>query len=159
MITPATMVIREASASDADALADQRAALFEELGQLASGDAPDPFRHHSAHAFRQGLDDGTCYAWVAISAGAVVASTALLVFPRLPTPASLATQEGYLLNVYTEPSHREKGLATSLVATAINKARALGLARIRLHATAKGALVYAAAGFLGRTDEMELKLE
>jgi hypothetical protein len=37
-------------------------------------------------------------------------------------------------------------------------ARALGLARIRLHATAEGEPVYAAAGFRPRTDEMELRL-
>jgi ribosomal protein S18 acetylase RimI-like enzyme len=81
----------------------------------------------------------------------------LLLFPRLPTPALPPTREGYLLNVYTRPAWRGRGVASALVDAAVADARALGLARIRLHATAEGQPVYAAAGFRPRTDEMELR--
>lgn len=158
MSRPGVITIRTATSDDATALADQRVALFEELGQHTSVGDIDPFADRSREAFSQGLADGSCYAWVAVGDGRIVGSTALLIFPRLPSPKSFASREGYLLNVYVDPLARGQGLATALVATAIKHARALELARIRLHATPKGEPVYAAAGFVTRADEMELTL-
>jgi GNAT superfamily N-acetyltransferase len=66
-------------------------------------------------------------------------------------------RKGYLLNVYTEPRWRGHGVAGALVAAAA-RGRELGMARLRLHTTAQGRPVYAAAGFIPRQDEMELVL-
>ena len=91
-------------------------------------------------------------------AGEVIGSVALLLFPRLPSPDSVAAREGYLVNVYTVPQWRRRGVAAGLVAAAISSARELGLGRIRLHATPEGQVVYTAAGFRLRPDAMELRL-
>jgi GNAT superfamily N-acetyltransferase len=116
------------------------------------------FEALSSAGLRDRIERGECFAWIAEpEAAQAVASTALLVFPRLPTPTSLAQQEGYLVSVHTDPAWRGRGLATALVAAAKAKARELGLARIRLHTTMAGRRVYAAAGFAPRDDEMELQ--
>ena len=150
--------IRPATVSDVPILAAQRRALFQEIGLNPVAGQEVAIEEHSAAAFTARLARGECFAWLAWGNGGAVGSVALLVFPRLPTPASLAEQEGYLLNVYTDPQWRGRGIATTLVTTAIAKARGLGLARIRLHTTAPGEPVYAAAGFVKRADEMELQL-
>ncbi|HEX5070551.1 MAG TPA: GNAT family N-acetyltransferase [Vicinamibacterales bacterium] len=152
------LAIRPATAADAPALAAQRVAMFHEMGHTPVA-GPEAFERQSAGAFADALERGVCCAWVADSGSALVGSVALLIYPRLPSPALAATQEGYLLNVYTVPEWRGRGVATALVATALAKARALKLARVRLHATAQGQPIYAAAGFIARADEMELTLE
>jgi len=158
MNRPATAVaIRPATAADAAQLAAQRRAMFQEMGQQAPA-GPDVFEAESVTAFEESLRLGFCHAWLADTGSAIVGSVALLIYPRLPSPASFARQEGYMLNVYTVPDWRGHGVATALVATAIAKARSLGLARVRLHATAQGQPIYAAAGFRNRADEMELTI-
>jgi GNAT superfamily N-acetyltransferase len=153
------VTIRPATAEDGEALTELRTTLFRELGDQSPPDQWRAFEQMSAASFHHGIERGECFAWLAEPAAArPVASTALLVLPRLPTPKSLAQREGYLLSVYTLPAWRGQGIAAALVTAAVTKARELGLARIRLHATMPGRGVYSAAGFRPRNDEMELGL-
>ncbi len=156
MTTP-TFSVRQASPQDAAALGTLRRALFQDLGQTPSQDGWAAFEGVSGASFESGMEQGWCLAWLAEAEGRAVGSAALLVFPRLPSPQSQALVEGYLLNVYTLPAWRRRGVATALVAAALAKGRELGLARVRLHATPDGRRVYASAGFGARDDEMELK--
>jgi GNAT superfamily N-acetyltransferase len=154
----ASFVIRPAGPADAAVLAGQRRAMFAELQQPAPPGQEAAFDELSTAAFRDGLADESCLAWLAAAGSQTIGCVALLIFPRLPSPASFARREGYLLNVYTAAAWRRLGVATALVAAAVAQARAIGLARIRLHATAEGRFVYAAAGFESRANEMELTL-
>jgi ribosomal protein S18 acetylase RimI-like enzyme len=150
---------RRATARDAATLAELRDELFRELDPAAAARAPAGFAALCASEFAALVAGDGARAWLAQAAdGASVGTAVLLLFPRLPTPALPPAREGYLLNVYTRPAWRGRGVASALVAAAVADARALGLARIRLHATAEGQPVYAAAGFRPRTDEMELRL-
>jgi GNAT superfamily N-acetyltransferase len=154
-----SFTIRAATAADAGTLSRLRIALFQELGQHPQPAVRVSFLPASEVAFAKGLSGGFCHAWLAESdAGEPIGSVAMLIAPKLPSPVSLATQEGYLLNVYTVPAWRRRGVAAGLAAAALIEARRLGLARVRLHATAAGQPVYAAAGFRMRDDEMELRL-
>jgi len=148
--------VRPATIADAARLGELRESMFRELGRHPDPVAPS-FRDRATEAFVDGFRHGTCEAWIAeSSAGDAIGSVAMLFLPRLPSPESAATREGYLLNVYTTSEWRGRGVAASLVHAAINRARELGMGRIRLHATAAGQRVYTRAGFLARLDEMEL---
>jgi GNAT superfamily N-acetyltransferase len=156
---PLSFTVRATTANDAAALAALRSSLFRELGNTPPPGGEAAFDELAAAAFSDALSAGYCFAWLAETGDAhAVGSVALLVFPRLPSPGSLARREGYLLSVFTASDARGRGIATALVAAAVAKARALGLGRIRLHATPKGRSVYTAAGFVSRADEMELRL-
>ena len=75
-------------------------------------------------------------------------STAYLLAEELPANPRYPTgRRGSILNVYTVPAHRRRGLAAHLVNMAVDGGRALGLDRLELQATAQGAPVYRAAGF------------
>ena len=150
--------VRFATPLDAQTLGALRTELFTELGRLSASGQP-AFERAAAHALADAIERGDCFAWLAESApGLPIGSVAMLIYPRLPSPESPDLREGYLLNVYAVPDWRGRGVATALVEAAIAGARELGLARIRLHATAAGQRVYAAAGFILRDDEMELQL-
>ena len=155
---PAT--VRAADVRDLDALVTTRIALFDELGQAPAGvEEREAFRVACRVRLAELLRDGRARAWVAEAPdGGLLGAAILLEYPRLPSPRNLKACEGYVLNVFVVPAARRQGLASRLVDAAIAAARALGLARIRLHATAAGRGVYARLGFRGRDDEMELVL-
>jgi len=151
--------IRRAAGGDLDALVETRVALFLELGRGGDDTRLGAFRSACREVLSRTLSDGAAVAWLATSSGEdVLGSIVLLLHPRLPSPLDLGAREGYLLNVFVVPAERRRGIASALVAGAVAEARALGLARVRLHATESGRAVYARHGFLGRVDEMELAL-
>ena len=82
----------------------------------------------------------------------------LLLHARLPSPSIPPPTEGYILNVFVERSWRRQGIAGALMGAALDRARSLGLARLRLHTTPAGRATYARSGFKPREDEMEMIL-
>jgi GNAT superfamily N-acetyltransferase len=62
-----------------------------------------------------------------------------------------------ILNVYTRPESRRKGLARRLVETALEWCRANGISTVILHASDAGRPLYASMGFQPST-EMRIAL-
>jgi ribosomal protein S18 acetylase RimI-like enzyme len=151
--------VREAGVADLEALIDTRVALFRDLGQGPLESAVSEFRDRCREIMADLLRDGRAAAWLAVTREDAVRGAAILLeYPRLPSPRNLRTREGYALSVYVAPEARRQGVASTLMAAAIEEARRRGLARIRLHATPQGSGVYERLGFTRRDDEMELEL-
>jgi len=64
---------------------------------------------------------------------------------------------GYILNLYTIPEVRRKGICTRLLNELIKEAKALGLKYLHLHASEDGISIYRKAEFT-EPDQIELKL-
>jgi GNAT superfamily N-acetyltransferase len=79
---------------------------------------------------------------VAESNGRLVASSGLCVLRRLPGADNPDGLEGYVLNMYTEPAWRRRGLARDILRRLVALRRERGLARVWLHATDDGRDLY-----------------
>jgi len=55
--------------------------------------------------------------------------------------------EGYILNMYTLPEHRKKGIAAHILNSLIEKGRTLQLDKVYLHAAEDGIALYRRSGF------------
>ncbi|SHI11281.1 Acetyltransferase (GNAT) domain-containing protein [Sporobacter termitidis DSM 10068] len=102
------------------------------------------------------------YAALAVSGGRA-AAVSFLVVHRKPANVRFPTgKTGEILNVYTRPPYREKGLATAALKLLIEKAKEEGLSFIALSATAAGKPVYERLGFTENSPqdytEMTLRL-
>lgn len=86
-------------------------------------------------------------AWIADLDGKPVASAGLLWFAHPPGAANAGGLEAYIVNVYTRPEARRMGLARRLVERAVDEARAAGVRRIWLRASAEGRPLYESMGF------------
>jgi len=151
--------VRAAGPDDLDAVVETRVLLFRELGHGPDAAGEVEFRRACRASLERGVRDGHARMWVATSGATVCGATILLLYPRIPSPANLGAEEGYVLNVYVAPAQRRRGLGAALVAAALREARERGLARVRLHTTASGRPVYATLGFEPRDNEMELVLD
>ncbi len=76
-------------------------------------------------------------------------------FDRPPDADNLAGLDAYLMNMYTAPAWRGRGLAARLVREASGFVRSTTARRIWLHATLAGGPVYRRAGFRPAASEME----
>jgi GNAT superfamily N-acetyltransferase len=89
--------------------------------------------------------------------GEVVAGAGILMAEWPGSPADPGATRAWILNVYTVPAWRRRGLARRLVTTATDWCRQHGLGFIALHASREGRRVYEALGFTP-TNEMRLEL-
>ena len=122
-------------------------------------DEPDvpAFRRATREYLQHRVADGTFRGWIAEIDGEPVASAAVIVWPKPPGTNSHTPGEAYLLNVYTRPEHRGRGLASALTERILEWCEEQGLQRMSLHATEAGARVYSRFGFKPRATEMILR--
>lgn len=152
------MLIREALVADIPALVALRMQLFCEVGELATPEA-DPALWQATQAyFTQGMQAGSARSWVVEADDVLVACGTLALFVRPPYPGNLAGREAYVLNMYTQPAWRRRGLAGGLLDVMLTHAREQRLGKLWLHASDEGRPLYERLGFLGNPACLELSL-
>ena len=149
--------VRRATVGDANIIGHHRAEMFFEMGEVTAADVPA--LESASRAQLVGLiASGEYLGWVAEADGQVIAGAGVMVRRLLPRGRQLGDRaEAYVLNVYTAPAHRRRGIARDLMAQIIDWSRQQGLVRVALHASAAGQSVYESLGF-GPTNEMKLTL-
>ena len=148
----AAIVIRRASAEDADALA----ALRWEF--RAAIDTPnedrDAFLRRCAEWMRARLGDGHAWrAWVADADGGIVGTIWLQMLEKLPNPVAEPEVHGYVTNLYVRESARG-GIGVRLLAAALDECAAAGVHQAFLWPTQRSRTLYRRAGFAGEGDVM-----
>ncbi len=151
------IAIRPATAADIPELLRQRRAMFEDMG--TRGEETLAAMVAAARPYLEAaIGDGTFHGWLAESgAGEILGGGAVVVRARPPSPNDPQPLRAEILNVYTYPSHRRRGVARRLVETMIEWCRARGMASVSLHASADGRPLYERLGF-EPTNEMRLEL-
>ncbi|MBZ5726230.1 MAG: GNAT family N-acetyltransferase [Acidobacteriia bacterium] len=68
----------------------------------------------------------------------MVGGSGVLVVPWLGSPTDPAPRRAWILNVYTEPEFRRRGIAHRPMDTAVAWCRAAGFRTVSLHASSEG---------------------
>lgn len=147
--------IRKAGLEDVDELIRLRLALLRSTRGAAELKDEEVLVEATRRYFEWALPSGRFHAWVAEAEGRMVACSGLIPIERPPMPDTLASLEVYILNMYTEPEWRGRGMARALFAELMRLARELGAGRVLLHATADGRPLYEAMGFAPNPTAME----
>ena len=148
--------IRMAAPADAAIIAHHRVAMFHDMGIL-DGTDPVALKTSARDYLRNALVAGAYTGWLVENAGQVVAGGGVITRPLLPRPGTpQGGEEAYILNVYTEPEHRRRGLARQLLTAILTWCRERRSALVSLHASDEGRPLYESLGF-GSTNEMRLE--
>ncbi len=148
---------REAAGADLDAVLMQRRRMFLDMGY------PDDavlaaVESSSRKFFEDRLADGRFRAWVVeSSSGEIVAGGGVLVFEHLPSPRDPNPERPLIVNVYTDPAYRRRGIARKLMEIMIAWCRGGGFGSVTLYASPDGKPLYGTLGFKP-TNEMRLML-
>ncbi len=92
--------------------------------------------------------------------GKVVSAAYLIILDYPANPKLINGKAGTLLNVYTYPEYRRKGIAKKLLEEIIKEAKLMGITSIDLNATESGYNLYKKLGFKDDNDKrMLLKIK
>jgi GNAT superfamily N-acetyltransferase len=156
--------IRRATPADADIIGMHRAHMFHDMG-----DIPDhlfaEFQARSRDHLHQMLLRGEYVGWLASphdSLGKIVGGAGVQLRRVSPHPSTGPNGEpgigegrhAIVINVYTEPEWRRRGVASMLLKHIIDWSRAEKLDRLVLHASEDGRALYEKLGFEA-TNEMK----
>jgi len=146
------------AAADTEIVSAQRRAMFRDMGHT-----DDPQLDAMTARFRpwvaQRLASGEYLAWfLEDTAGEAVAGLGLWLMDWPPHMVAPGLPRANILNVYTRPDHRRRGLARRLMDEALAWCRQHGIRTVILHASDEGRALYSALGFQP-TNEMRITLE
>ena len=160
---PDEIVIRQATLADVGLIARHRAAMFLDMGSATQA-VVERLTSDTEAYLRQAIPSGEYLGWLASLAsrpadpiaGAGVQVRRVLPFPRRwpDGRADVAHGlQGIILNVYTEPAFRRRGLARRLIQEVLAWAKAARIESLVLHAAPDGRALYEQLGF-SATNEM-----
>ncbi len=147
--------IRQANPDDASIIGWHRARMFQDMG-LVPNELFESFR-------RKALASGDYLGWLAsqrdvpqeIIAGAGVIIRDVPPFPIRHKDGEITIAEGrqgLIVNVFTEPEWRRRGVAKLLMNTIITWSREQNLDGLVLHASGDGRALYEQLGFISTTE-------
>lgn len=149
--------IRSSTIDDLAVILRHRRRMFEDMG-YTDIEALDAVVTVSTPLIEKGLRDGTYRAWFAVDeVGQVVAGAGIITLTFQPHARDPRAERTWIVNVFTEPEHRRKGLARQVVQAAIDWCRGEGMKIVFLHASDEGRALYENLGFQP-TGEMRLPL-
>lgn len=153
---PPDIIIRKATPADIPEILRQRRRMYEDMHYTDADALTEMMRLSSGYLAKAMLDD-SFHAWLACIGNKPIAGGAVIISPWLAHPYDLECRRATILNVYTEPEHRRRGIARQLMEMMVAWCKQQGFARITLHASDDGRHLYESLGF-EPSNEMRLKL-
>lgn len=133
--------------------------MFREMGSIEP-ECEESLRRASTAYFASAIPTGEYVGWIAYPAadslpiaGGGVQFRSLLPRPSVARDSLLLGQEGLVLNVYTVPAWRRRGVSKHLMETVVAWAAEAGIVRLVLAASPAGRPLYEKIGFVA-TREM-----
>jgi GNAT superfamily N-acetyltransferase len=149
--------VRPATPGDIPTLAYQRCAMFVATGAIDRDATPELYAAERRY-LAQAMPAGTFVAWLVEYEGQIVAGGGVQLRTLQPRPGFVRGEpEGLVVSMWTEPSHRRRGLGSLVLDAILQWCRARQIRRLTLHASDEGRPLYERFGFRP-TNEMRLEL-
>lgn len=140
------MIVEKAEMKDIDLLTELRLAyLQEDYGKL-NGDEIGIIRRDLPGYFKRNLNQ-TLFCYLIRDKKEIAACAFLLVIEKPISPAFITGRTGTVLNVYTNPRYRRRGLARQIMESLLLDAIEKNLSVVELKSTEDGYQLYKSVGF------------
>jgi|SRR5450631_264517 len=158
IMTRAETTIREAVPGDSAIILDHRRSMFLDMGE-GTPEELDQMAEVASPWLARALADGSYRHWLALDvSGRVTGGGGVLLCPWPASPKDPCTQRAVILNVYTEPEFRKRGIARQIMLAILVWIKEQGFRAVNLHASKQGRHLYEELGFEA-TNEMRLKFD
>lgn len=150
---------RKATINDLDELVRLRIEFLKEVQKIETRQYSEEELSTSLREYlSKSIVNDEFVAWLAIFDGEVIATSGLCFFQITPGFTLIDGKIAYILNIYTLPHWRGKGVGKQVFDHILQEAIRRGYKRISLHASDDGRPIYEKFGFRGTDDEMEFRI-
>ena len=149
---------RKANISDIPELINLRILFLKEIYPNASESLDDRLADHLTTYLQEYLAKDSFVNWFAEANGKAVASAGILFYNQPPLYHNLDGKVAYILNVYTLPDFRRKGIAKALLQKILQEAKDRNTGKVSLHTSELGRSLYEQFGFVAGGNEMTCQL-
>ncbi len=141
------MDLRELDADDIGILIEYRVKLLSLLQGERTAAEVLQLQEELAIQMQTAFDEGTCIAFIAHENTAVAGIGLMTIQSRPGSFKNPGGRFGYIMNMFTEPAYRRRGVCTAILNALLAKGTAKGITAYELHASKEGAFVYAQNDF------------
>lgn len=138
---------RKADQSDIQTLVDNRIQFALELSGEQKQESIDALRRQMSTYFTKATKENSCISIIAVCEGETAGIGSVHFREQPGNFRNPSGKWGYIMNMYTVPAHRRKGVCKGILAELIKEATQSGITAFELHATRDGELVYPKYGF------------
>ncbi len=141
------MTYHKATIDDISTLVENRVLFGLELSGEQKEETIRLVKNHMAVYFLKAITENTCISFIA-KCDALVAGIGSMHIREMPGHFKNPTGRwGYIMNMYTIPVFRRKGICKNILELLLNEGEKLGITAFELHATKEGEFVYSQNGF------------
>ena len=150
------LVYKRATLKDLDILTKTRIEVLRAANRLSDDIDMSDIERQSYDYYQKALSDGSHIAYLVFDENQIVGAGGVSFFQVMPTFHNPSGKKAYIMNMYTKPEYRRKGIAYKTLDILVEESKAKGISAISLEATDMGRPLYEKYGFVKLNDEMEL---
>ena len=106
--------------------------------------------------YKRALETGEHIAYLVYDNGTFIGAGGVSFYQVMPTYHNPSGKKAYIMNMYTAPEYRRRGIAFHTLDLLVKAAKEQGVSQIALEATDMGRPLYEKYGFVKTEDEMDL---
>ncbi len=153
------VLFRKATEKDIEILARLRVKFLQEVEKPGLDEPSAPLNSSVFQHFTEKMRKNEFISWVAVEKDEIIATSGVSILEVPPSFGNITGKEAYVMNMYTKPKFRKKGIGTQLLDIIIDEIREEDIKKIRLHTTEIGKPIYLKKGFKDSNSEMVLYLD
>ena len=139
--------VREIGTDEVELLTTYRMAYLTEMQGERSEEFQIRLKNELNQYFREAIAENRCFAFLA-QQGDDILSFGAMVLKKIPGDFNQSMYlEGDILNMYTVPFARRKGISALILQELLNEARERGISKVSLHTSKDGEKLYRKFGF------------
>jgi ribosomal protein S18 acetylase RimI-like enzyme len=151
--------LRKATLDDVEKLIDFRIRFLKEIQDLPTDKEMLIFKNTLREFFLEKMGTGDFIAWLAEINHKIIATSSLSFLTKPPHFNNITGKFAYIMNMYTDPEWRRKGIGADLLEKLIEEIKKRRIKLIVLHATQAGRSLYERYGFRENNDDKEMILK
>lgn len=150
------LIYKRATLEDIDLLTETRIEVLRAANGLPDHFDMSEIERQSYDYYQKALCDGSHIAYLIFEGEHFVGAGGVSFFQVMPTYHNPTGNKAYIMNMYTAPAYRRRGIAYRTLEKLIQVAKSRGVTAISLEATPMGRPLYEKYGFVSMKNEMEL---
>lgn len=150
------LIYKRATIEDIDILTETRIEVLRAANKLSDDTDMDEVKEQTYNYYKKALYDGTHIVYLVFDERRFIGAGGVSFFQVMPTYHNPSGNKAYIMNMYTKPEYRRKGIAYKTLDMLVKEAKTRGITAISLEATDAGRPLYEKYGFIKMMDEMEL---